>query len=259
MVIQMIKLVYKIIPFTLIFFLVFNNTSICHAHTYETNKNNDIRLDIKNEFFLQKDLINIAQIENNINKSNNELSPQLSVSYILTFLTFIPVSVYLFTIIYFLFLGLFNSTTIVPFIFIFAFPIIFPFLNSIYVYNVGREKGKHSYWSTFLGSLYGTLLYAIIILSSVVFESYFSKNKSDAIVTNNQEILLIFLMPLFASVGGVISYHLSKNEDKKENKISENENSNDLEKFRNMERQINSFSEKIKVSKGSVAFNMLSF
>ena len=258
MVIQMIKLVYKIIPFILIFFLVFNNTSICHAYNYKTNKNNEIKLDIKSSFFLKEDVINLLQVENNINKPNNEIFPQFLVSYFLTTLTFIPLSTALLYIIYFLFVisGLISSPLL---ILIFAFPIIFPFLNSIYVYNVGIQKEKHSYWATFWGSIYGILAYSIIIVSSVVFESYFSKNKSDAIVTNNQELLLIFLMPLFASVGGVISYHLSKNEDKKENKISENENSNDLEKFRNMERQINSFSEKIKVSKGSVAFNIVSF
>lgn len=252
MVIQMIKLVYKIIPFILIFFLVFNNTSICHAHTYETNKNNEIRLDIKDELFLKEDVINILQIENKTNKPNNELFPQFLVSYFLTTLTFIPLSVILSIAILFV-------ANIFGLFFLFFLPIIFPFLNIAYIYNLGKEKEKHSYWATFWGSIYGFLVYSIIIVSSVVFESYFSKNKSDAIVTNNQEVLLVFLMPLFASVGGVISYHLSKNEDKKENKLEENENFIDLEKFRNMERQINSFSEKIKVSKGSVAFNIVSF
>lgn len=239
---------YKFIVFILTFFLIFNTASITHAHTYEKT-DNVIKLDTQNSFLLKEDIKKILEQEKLDADTLNK-----NVDYDLSFIigmqslgiTLVTYSTYPIVAIVLGILAMFSyQIPLISIVLLALIYILYPVLNSFFIYSVGVEKSKHSYLTTLYGSIVGSLIYIAIITTLVILDSYTITNLN---IKDFQEIGIFFILPIFSSVTGSIFYYM----DEKEEKSTPNE---PIKASMTSEELMN----KIKTQKGSFSFKIADF
>ncbi|MFN8670736.1 MAG: hypothetical protein U0457_01475 [Candidatus Sericytochromatia bacterium] len=222
-------------------------------------KSNIIMIPIKKPF-LEKDKNSpfMSANENNYYKNDIFSSNHLFQAYAITIvlnpviLAFIPVII--------------NNKINDKFITSIASSIIFILINSFSVYNkknfektlylgaIRNKKEKLSFGHIFAGTLLGIISYFLVLIPSIIFESLFSL-EGKGVITTIQDILFIFLMPLFSTIGATIGGDIGKE------KVNFEKNNENLEQtsFKEFEKNNLEFFNNIKISNGNISFNLLTF
>lgn len=236
---------YKFIVFILTFFLIFNTASISHAHTYEKT-DNVIKLDTQNSFLLKEDIKKVLEQEKldadtlNKNLDYDLIGMQSLGITLVTYFTY-PILAIVLGI-----LAMFSyQIPLISIVLISLIYILYPVLNSFFIYSVGVEKSKHSYLTTLYGSIVGSLIYIAIITTLVILDSYTITNLN---IKDFQEIGITFILPIFSSVTGSIFYYMDEKEEK-------STTSEIIKASMNPEKIMS----KIKTQKGSFSFKIADF